>query len=86
MPLDLGFLDNAIANLQARIVNASTIGLTEFHDGPTGASQVSIGELVAQLTQLQRLRDRISGVAPVSVRGRITGLPGGTVAQNSNWQ
>jgi hypothetical protein len=86
MPTDPGVLLNQIAAIDNMLANAAVAGAISMGDGSSNASFNSIDKLIAARNSLQSLYDRITGTVPVATRGRITGLPGGTVAQNQNWQ
>jgi len=86
MPSNPAVLLQQIQNLDNMLANAAVAGYMNMSDGPSSAGFNSLEDIINARNSLQRLYDRITGIAPIAVRGRITGLPGGTVAQNSNWQ
>ncbi|MBU6247143.1 MAG: hypothetical protein KGN77_05250 [Xanthomonadaceae bacterium] len=86
MPSSASTIAAQIAALDARISNTSTIGYASMGDASSSASFTSLEELILMRNQLQYQYDLLTGAVRRSVRGRVVGLPGGTVSQNQSIQ
>lgn len=86
MPSPSGTIQAQIDALDARISNTTTAGYTSMADGNTSASFDDINALIDARNKLQALLDRITGAKSILARGRVVGLPGGCVTQNSSRQ
>lgn len=81
MPTPVATLQAQVDALDAQITAIS--GAVQMHDGNTSASYSSMLDLIAARNQLQAAIDRLTGVKRLAIRGRVVGLPGGCVSQDS---
>ena len=79
MPADPATILAQIAAIDARILEVS--GATQMQDGNTSASFSDIEKLIKARNMLQGLYDRLTGAAPLALRGRVVGLPNGPYMQ-----
>ena len=84
MPTPVATLQSQVDALDAQIIAIS--GAVQLHDGNTSASYSSINDLISARNSLQALIDRLTGKKRLAVRGRVVGLPGGCVSQDSTLQ
>lgn len=87
MPRPLSAIDAQIASLEAQLATATGGGAFEaIEDGSTKAVYRSLEDVMKTLNALYALRDRLSGARPMFARGRVVGLPNGSMNNSGTFQ